>query len=102
MRRAGCFLVAAVLFVAAGCSAVPPTKTGSSTTTIPRATASATSLLPEARQGGLFVEDPARGRLLLVGGIGTDGSLVTSTWSWDGHLWEQLNIVSQGIDAAFY
>jgi hypothetical protein len=40
--------------------------------------------------------------MLLVGGIDPSGALVTSTWSWDGQHWAQLNALSQGIVAAFY
>jgi hypothetical protein len=74
----------------------------------PSASASApASGLPEARQGGFLVEDPISGHLLLVGGISTlpsdsQGSWVTSTWSWEGQRWQQLNVVSQGILAVFF
>src|SRR5947207_6556912 len=100
MRRAGWFLVAAVLLVGAGCGSVSPGNTRSSTP-IPSASASAPIAgVPEARQGGFLVEDPGRGQLLLIGGIGSS-AMVGSTWSWDGRRWSQLNAPAQGIDMVF-
>ena len=57
---------------------------------------------PEPRQGGFLFVDPGSGHLLLVGGIDPTGTDVTSTWSWDGQVWNQLNATSDGIQAAFF
>ena len=94
----------AVLLAILSCGRPAAGIVGSSTpATSPRLASPSTSPLarPEARQGGILVKDPGTGHLLLVGGIGADGARITGTWSWDGKQWTQLNIRSEGIQAAF-
>jgi hypothetical protein len=102
MRRFVPVVILGLLFLA-GCGTVSIKSGSGATTATPAASASSTTTqLPEARQGGFLVEDGTSGRMLLIGGFDPSGAMVTSTWSWDGQRWDQLNVVSQGIDAAFY
>lgn len=47
---------------------------------------------PAARSRHSVAADPVRGRLVLFGGIGGQGSAsFGDTWEWDGNAWSQLN-----------
>jgi hypothetical protein len=43
-----------------------------------------TGVHPDARQGGAFVFDEARGVAVLFGGQALDGQMLDDTWTWDG------------------
>lgn len=101
MRRFAPALILAVMLLT-GCGAVPLRSGADASAARTASPSPSASAFPEARWGGLFVEDPGSGHILLVSGLDPSGTLVTTTWSWDGQQWDQVNIVSQGIDAAFY
>jgi hypothetical protein len=94
--------IALVLVFTMSCGRPSPSSGGSASTTRLETASPPVSQLPEPRQGGILVEDPTSGHVLLVGGIAPNGSSVASTWSWDGQRWNQLNVLSQGIEAAFF
>src|SRR5580698_2915361 len=49
---------------------------------------------PPARYGAAMTYDPATGQLLLVGGVGNSGGLLSDTWTWSGSKWTELSPAS--------
>lgn len=87
-RALGVVLVA-MLFVV-GCGNAGRTLTGFSDTWTWNGQAwtdRSTGVHPDARQGGAFVFDEARGVAVLFGGQALDGQMLDDTWTWDGQHW---------------
>src|SRR4029077_19024740 len=45
---------------------------------------------PSPRRGAAISSDPYGGGVLLVGGIGPRGEMLSDNWEWDGLDWQQL------------
>jgi hypothetical protein len=95
MRRAGLCLVVAVVLIATGCVAVPPTSQVASpsrtSSPMPSTAACASIRTPVARSSMVFVYMPDRAQALLFGGRGSDHQPLGDTWLWTAGCWSEVN-----------
>jgi hypothetical protein len=91
MRRAGRCLVVAVVLIATGCVAVPPTSQVASPSRTSSPMPSCASIAPTHRPGASLAFDAGHQQTVLFGGLASTSKTLDETWLFDGSCWQQAH-----------